>query len=114
MTLSPHRERLWFTVRTNDISLLDLRIGRLSRNRREIFLICRHKENSVSMFSMLPASFYVRDGCRFWERSLEGMMSLDPLRSGAIGRAGFTATGPKEQKFLRRFLQKAGAFLDLN
>jgi hypothetical protein len=28
-----------------------------------------------------------------------------------LGRAGFTATGPEERKFLRRFFQKAAAFL---
>jgi hypothetical protein len=31
-----------------------------------------------------------------------------------LGRAGFTATGPKEQKFLRRFFQKAATFFGLN
>jgi hypothetical protein len=31
-----------------------------------------------------------------------------------LGRAGFTATGPEEQKFLRRFFQKAATFSDLN
>jgi hypothetical protein len=28
-----------------------------------------------------------------------------------LGRAGFTAPGPVEQKFLRRFFQKAATFL---
>jgi hypothetical protein len=28
-----------------------------------------------------------------------------------LGRAGFTGTGLKEQKFLRRFFQKAATFL---
>jgi hypothetical protein len=28
-----------------------------------------------------------------------------------LGRAGFSAPDPKEQKFLRRFFQKAAAFL---
>jgi hypothetical protein len=28
-----------------------------------------------------------------------------------LGRAGFTATGPEWKKFLRRFFQKAAAFL---
>jgi hypothetical protein len=28
-----------------------------------------------------------------------------------LGRAGFNATGPVRQKFLRRFFQKAAAFL---
>jgi hypothetical protein len=27
-----------------------------------------------------------------------------------LGRAGFAAAGPEEQKFLRRFFQKAAAF----
>ncbi|HVE22716.1 MAG TPA: hypothetical protein VNC39_12125 [Acidocella sp.] len=30
-----------------------------------------------------------------------------------LGRAGFAAIGPKEQKFLRRFFQKAAAFFGL-
>jgi hypothetical protein len=28
-----------------------------------------------------------------------------------LGRAGFAASGPNDQKFLRRFFQKAAAFL---
>jgi hypothetical protein len=28
-----------------------------------------------------------------------------------LGRAGFAATGPETQKFLRRFFQKAATFL---
>jgi hypothetical protein len=30
-----------------------------------------------------------------------------------LGRAGFVATGPDQQKFLRRFFSKSGFFLHL-
>lgn len=51
----PNVNVLRFTVRANDISSQGPRIGRFSRNRREIFPIYWRTGNSVSISSLLSA-----------------------------------------------------------